>query len=100
MTKGDKGYMGTVTICGIPYKVILTEDVFDATDRHLGQIDYVKCEIRVNKELKGEALKETIAHEIVHGMLFHLGYSSESQNEQLVQALGNAINQTFDIKEL
>lgn len=92
--------MGTVTICGTPYKVILTKDVFDATDRHLGQIDYVKCEIRVNDELNGEALKETISHEIVHGMLFHLGYSSESQNEQLVQALGNAINQTFKIKEL
>lgn len=66
--------MGTVTICGIPYKVILT-------DRHLGQIDYVKCEIRVNGELKGEALKETIRHEIV-------------------QSLRNAINQTFEIKEL
>lgn len=73
--------MNIVTICGIPYKVILTEDVFDATDRHLGQIDYIKCEIRANKELKDEALKETITHEIV-------------------QALGNAINQTFEIKEL
>lgn len=92
--------MNKVTICGVPYKIILTEDLFNATDRHLGQIDYVKCEIRVNKELNGEALKETLAHEIVHGMLFHLGYSRESQNEQFVQALGNAINQTFKIKEL
>lgn len=66
--------MGTVTICGIPCEVILT-------DRHLEQIDYVKCEIRANKELKDEALKETITHEIV-------------------QALRNAINQTFEIKEL
>lgn len=92
--------MNRVIICGVPYKIILTEDLFNATDRHLGQIDYVKSEIRVNKELNGEALKETLAHEIVHGMLFHLGYSSESQNEQFVQALGNAINQTFEIKEL
>ena len=91
--------MNRVIICGVPYKIILTEDLFNATDRHLGQIDYVKSEIRVNKELNDEALKETLAHEIVHGMLFHLGYSSESQNEQLVQALGNAINQTFEIKE-
>lgn len=92
--------MNRVIICGVPYKIILTEDLFNATDRHLGQIDYVKSEIRVNKELNGEALKETLAHEIVHGMLFHLGYSSESQDEQLVQALGNAINQTFEIKEV
>lgn len=91
--------MKTITICGIPYKIVPTEDVFDV-DTHLGQINYITGEIRVNEKLQGEILYETLAHEIVHGILTYLGYEKESQNEQFVQALGNAINQTFKIKEL
>lgn len=84
-------------ICGIPYKIVPTEDVFDV-DTHLGQINYITGEIRVNKRLQGEILYETLAHEIIHGILMYLGYEKESQDEQFVQALGNAINQTFTIK--
>lgn len=86
-------------ICGIPYKIVPTEDVFDV-DTHLGQINYITGEIRVNEKLQGEILYETLAHEIVHGILMYLGYEKESQDEQFVQALGNAINQTFKIKEV
>lgn len=92
--------MSYVTICGIPYKIIPTEDVFNTDFLHLGQIDHTKSEIRINKDLKGEILYETLTHEIVHGILMHLGYSTEHNNEQFVQALANAINQTFRIKEL
>lgn len=84
-------------ICGIPYKIVPTEDVFDV-DTHLGQINYITGEIRVNKRLQGEILYETLSHEIIHGILMYLGYEKESQDEQFVQALGNAINQTFTIK--
>ena len=91
--------MKQITICGIPYKIIPTKDVFDV-DTHLGQINYITGEIRVNEKLQGEILYETLAHEIIHGILMYLGYEKESQDEQFVQALGNAINQTFTIKEL
>lgn len=89
--------MKQITICGIPYKIVPTKDVFDV-DTHLGQINYITGEIRVNEKLQGEILYETLAHEIVHGILMYLGYEKESQDEQFVQALGNAINQTFKIK--
>lgn len=89
--------MNQITICGIPYKIVPTKDVFDV-DTHLGQINYITGEIRVNEKLQGEILYETLAHEIVHGILMYLGYEKESQDEQFVQALGNAINQTFTIK--
>lgn len=91
--------MKEITICGIPYKIVPTKDVFDV-DTHLGQINYITGEIRVNEKLQGEILYETLAHEIVHGILMYLGYEKESQDEQFVQALGNAINQTFKIKEV
>jgi len=86
-----------VNICGIPHTVIECEDYFDV-DTHLGQIDYKACEIRINKDMSMEAKKETICHEMVHGILVHLGYTEQSQDEQFVQALANAIYQGFDIK--
>ena len=86
----------TVNICGIPHIVFECEDKFD-TDCHFGQIDYKACEIRINKDLTEASKKETICHEMVHGMLVHLGYQ-EGYDEQFVQALGNAIYQGFDIK--
>lgn len=87
-----------VNICGIPHKVIEYEDKFDV-DSHFGQIDYKTCEIRINKDLSQECKDETLCHEMVHGILIHLGYNGYAQDEQLVQALGNAIYQGFDVKK-
>lgn len=93
MTKGM-----IVNICGIPHKVIECEDNFNV-DAHFGQIDYKACEIRINKDMATEAKEETICHEMVHGILVHLGYTEQSQDETFVQALGNAIYQGFDIRK-
>jgi hypothetical protein len=35
---------------------------------------------------------------MVHGIFAHLGYDDYDANEQLVQALGNAIYQGFKVK--
>ncbi|MBR0340660.1 MAG: hypothetical protein IJH64_00125 [Oscillospiraceae bacterium] len=88
-----------VNICGLPYTVVECEDRFD-TDTHFGQIDYKNCEIRINKYLTEEGKKETLCHEMVHGMLMHLGYQEQSNDEQFVQALGNAIYQSFKVNEI
>ena len=87
----------TVNICGLKHKIVECEDKFDI-DLHFGQINYKTCEILVNKSLSEESKKETICHEMIHGILVHLGYNEQSQDEQFVQALGNAIYQGFDIK--
>ena len=91
--------METVNICGIPHKVVEYEDKFDV-DTHFGQICYKECEIRINKELTEEHKKETLCHEMIHGILVHLGYNEMSSDEHFVQVLGNAIYQGFDIKEM
>lgn len=88
-----------VNICGVPHEVIKTEDKFDI-DTHFGMIDHVRSVILLNEKLKGEAEKETLCHEMVHGMLLHLGYSELCNDETLVQGLGNAIMQGFEIKEI
>ena len=85
-----------VTICGIPHEVILAEDRFDI-DLHLGQINYDRAEIYINNSLTEEMKQEALCHEILHGILMHLGYSDQNQDEQFVQSVANAISQTFII---
>ena len=87
----------TVNICGIKHEIIEVDDVFDGGN--CGMIDHIKSEIYINKKLSKEARKETICHEIIHGILVHLGYNELSTNETLVQGLGNAICQGFEIIE-
>lgn len=86
-----------VNICGIPHKVIRKEDAFNV-DTHFGMIDFSKAEIVLNDSLNKELADETICHEMIHGILVHLGYNDYAYNEQFVQALGNAIYQGFYIK--
>lgn len=86
-----------VNICGVPHKIVEVTDTFDI-DCHFGQIDYKKCEIKINKDMTKENKKETLCHEMVHGIFVHLGFNDLANDETLVQALGNAIYQSFDIK--
>ena len=88
-----------VNICGIPYEVKFCEDAFDV-DVHFGQIEYKTAKILINEELTEEMKAETLCHEIVHGILVHIGRSDLGVDETFVQMLGNAINQTFVVKEV
>lgn len=62
---------------------------------------HYKCPYCIVKEnnLPKDAMEETLVHEILHGIFVHLGYDDEASNEQFVQALANAINQTFTLRE-
>ena len=88
-----------VNICGIAHTVIEVEDNFDS-DMHLGQIDYKRAEIRINKGASSDIKEETICHEMLHGILVHIGREDLSQDEALVTALANAIYQGFDVFDL
>lgn len=46
-----------------------------------------------------ELIEETLSHEIVHGILVHTGYQEYTGDEKFVQALANAIYQTFAIRQ-
>ena len=84
-----------IEICGIPYRVIEYDDKFDTDAKHFGQVDFLKAEIRVNKNMAEAVKVETITHEIMHAILVHIGRSDLSEDETFVQALGNAVYQTF-----
>jgi hypothetical protein len=42
---------------------------------------------------------QALFHEMLHGMLVLIGRNSEAEDEQLVQALANAMYQSFRLKE-
>lgn len=84
-----------VNICGIPYTIKYEDDHFDCDAKHFGQVDLLIGEIVINKNASEEIKKETLCHEILHAMLVHIGRNDLSNDEVLVQSLGNAISQTF-----
>lgn len=88
-----------VNICGIEHSVIECEDTFN-TDTHVGEISYGECLIKINKDVPIQLKTATLCHEILHGMLVHIGREDLAHDEQLVTALGNAINISFSIREI
>lgn len=88
-----------VNICGIKYEIVECEDTFNTDTIHFGQIEFKDAIIKINKDMNPQIKNETLCHEITHGILVHIGRSDLSDDENLVQALGNAISQTFEIKQ-
>ena len=88
-----------VKICGITHAVRLCEECFNADASHFGEIEYAKCEIRINKDMPEEMQMQTLVHEMLHGMLVMIGEVELSQDEKLVQSLAMAINQSFGLRE-
>ena len=87
-----------VNICGILHDVIYEKDRFQIDDIKFGYVDYANAKIYINEEITEQLQRETLCHEIIHGILFHIGKQEMSEDENLVQALANAIYQSFDIK--
>jgi len=83
-----------VNICGIPHNIVYVNDEFN-TDTHYGQIDYGKAVIKISKDISKEQQDEALCHEILHGILVHIGKGELSQDEEFVTVLSNAIYQSF-----
>lgn len=83
-----------INICGVPHTITECDDKFNV-DTHFGMIDYAGCEIRINKGLTRAAKRETLCHEVLHGILIHIGRDDLSTDETFVQSLANAIYQSF-----
>lgn len=84
-----------VPICGIDYWVDFKPDNFTADAVHFGEIDYKAAKIYLNEAASTQIQHETLCHEILHAIFYHTGHEDLSKDESLVQALGNAINQSF-----
>lgn len=89
--------MSKVNICGIDHEIQECNDNFNV-DTHFGQIDYKDCIIKINSDMPKHLKTATLCHEILHGMLVHIGRNDLTTDETFVTSLGNALAQTFNIK--
>lgn len=96
--RGASMKKGKVTICGVPHTIDIVDDNFKNNDL-LGQIEYAPAIIKLNGAMSDEMFNITCIHEVVHGMLTHLGYNQLSDDEVFVSSLAYAIDGTFKFKE-
>ena len=89
-----------VNVCGLPHVIDFVDDNFFVDSANFGLITYSKCRIRINKDMPDDMQRRTIIHEIVHGMLIHIGREDLSNDETFVQTLALAIDDSFEIKYL
>lgn len=90
--------MKTVKICGIPYEIIEKECIESSSGRCLGLITYDEGTIEIRKGQQPDYYRQTLIHEVVHGMLVMIGRNDLSEDETFVQSLALAISQTFELK--
>lgn len=62
-------------------------------------IEYQKAEIRINRNMPDVMKVQTLIHEWVHGAFVMIGRNDLTDDENLVQCLAVAINNTFTIRE-
>lgn len=84
-----------VKILGKTYNIVKAERFMDCESRTIGQIDYTKQIIRLEDKMGVETEKVTLLHEIIHGILYQLGFDDEVNNEHLVQSLATSIYQVI-----
>lgn len=95
--------IGRVDICGISHEIervlVIDESLEGVTQ---GKIVYSEAKILVKEGLPVNIMREVIIHEMLHGILNHIGQQELSCDENFIQALANGIYNSglyLDIKE-
>ena len=79
-----------VKILATEYNVQEVEQI-DKYQRVLGQIEYEEQTIKVDKNISEDMKKETLIHEIIHGILEKLGYTELNEDEQKVHSIASTM---------
>lgn len=78
-------------------KIMATEydvEEVDQIDKYnflLGEIDYVKQKIKIDRNIPEDLKKESLIHEILHGILEKLGYEEINADEQKVHSIASTM---------
>lgn len=79
-----------VRIVGIDYKVEYVE-VVNKSELRYGEIDFMNCVIRIDKTVPEAVQKQTLIHEILHGLCSALGFSELNENENAIHSLASEL---------
>jgi Zn-dependent peptidase ImmA (M78 family) len=83
-----------VKISGIDYHIEIAEHKSVENGVLMGEITYDKATIYINEELNDQLQVSTLLHEIVHGILYHMG-SEMNDNEKFVEGFASGLHQVF-----
>lgn len=92
--------MKKVNICGIPHEIVEKDCIESNSGRCVAMITYENCMIEIRKGMNPDYYRQSLIHEVVHGMLVMIGRNDLSEDETFVQSLALAISQTFELKEI
>lgn len=79
-----------IKIMATEYEVEEVEQI-DKYERLLGQINYEEQKIQVDRSISEDMKKETLIHEILHGILEKLGYVDLNEDEQKVHSIASTM---------
>lgn len=80
-------------IGGVTYEVQETKNLTLGNANYSGEIDYTDCVIRICP-CNPQKMKADFCHEMVHGILDHLGYTDH--DEKKVDELAKALYMVFE----
>jgi len=84
-----------VKISGIDYHVEIAEQRNTHEGNVLqGEIVYGDATIYINEQQNEQMKEATLLHEIVHGILYHMG-SELNDNEKFVEGFSSGLHQVF-----
>ncbi|MFQ6896476.1 MAG: hypothetical protein ACLRSH_06670 [Turicibacter sp.] len=81
-----------VTIGGLTYRVYIVDNLAEKEGCY-GEIDYINQTIKIDGMISDERRKQTLLHEVMHGILESIGELKLNQNEQKVQSIASALYQ-------
>ena len=70
---------------------LVEEEQIDKYQRLLGQINFTEQKIRIDKGISEDLKRETLIHEILHGVLEKLGYDTLNDDEQKVHSIASTM---------
>lgn len=79
-----------IKIMATEYEVEEVEQI-DKFNMSLGEIVYTELKIKIDKTIPEELKKETLFHEMLHGVLDKLGYTDINEDEQKVQSIASTL---------
>jgi hypothetical protein len=84
----------TVRILGVDYGITYESRLNNGSSLAYGHIDYEKSMIRLNNDdAKEQRLQQTLLHEIIHGVVYHMGFDlGEGKTNKLATGLLAVIN--------
>jgi hypothetical protein len=76
------------------YKINITDEpiIINNSTNYSGCIDYVNHEIKIKKDMSGDYIKQTLWHEITHGILDYFDIEdTETDHEKIVNVISKGV---------